>query len=1390
MEFTRVTPIGSMDKDTDIQVIGERNYVDAHDIRHRNMDGSQSIGPVNFKGNALRITLPGVEAQAKVYRVFVDVTEAFSQFGIITPPTGTLTLLDAVDGNDTQSFTLTLADLSSYVTNLKVALTSLGVHLTPFNYSALVATGTYTGYFDLSAVQVDDINFILSSTGNLVKEFQVISEGYASTDPVTYNQKIIGSLELDQDLFIVSATTEDFNIGGSPFTVTEVGVVEYDEDTDTHTYTRLLRTRTWLFDQDHGVEIKGEKNGDRVSLYLTDRNQLPRVLYVRVPFVEDGTITSGDYNYDTISEETYMFVRTPAAQITIDEVAEGGAVTCGNKRYTGRFLTESLVGSEYLYPTGLVNIGLGSQAVPHEIKGGKSTDISSQQVKMTVSNIPQGVFKFFELVAIEYSGDSFVPKMVQRYSVGDSTEIEVFHTDLGQDNGEVSFSEILALTAKYEKVGSLEIMNNRMIITNVEEQIDQDLSAWASSITHSLEQRTIQAVDLLRDPTQSSPGYKYGEYQDPNNVLNFTSEMFGDTCRYGTQVKWKSTGKWSKPYWVDDIRFDLSADNITNNLVNRRTGNNIDTNLTDDEVTEAKVYYVNFGNIDLDYVVGSNSLYQLIDAIRFVRAERIPEVLATGIFMLGKDNGGPKIPFDFPFNNTAYAVSAGDPDDQSDYVFFQSPDIFYGVTQYVYQAGDKIRLLGPVDIDTCEDQQFIKSSSAAGNSFLDQSGYFDDQSITPIDFTEITPEAHASLVQGVTVDISPGDQVRTDLESGGNKVRTSFFTDAFKLPAKVYKQIGSTAMKAGDTGLHYGMIFRDKGANLKYPLNKELTVYHSTGHLRVIQSGETGIITEDVFGGDVFTQKSFMPVHNGYYEDPASDGGLGLGYYSQNVANTQMRTVEDQDDSFEGFGYVYPQVVDKATSLGGTPTYDPGTIGRGLANWMEQWPERINQRGYNTAYNIKDGTITESGFDPNSNYTGKRKATIAWSASKTVGSLQDNYRIFKPADFIDLDISKGEIEWHCELNGALYTWQRDSFQRQYFNDPTLIGTDTGSDIIAGTGGILSVRGQELTSIGSDKKWAIFKGKSPIGKDVVYWYNDILKKIVRFGADGDVVISDKGIDSWLKTYANFLRDEEEPIFGRGVHGVWNDRYSEAIFTFKGFSEDIPQWETGQAHNTDDLVWNVNATIDHHSGLPQIFRARFNFTNDFEPDVTDGWETYWEELGPADLPQYYTFFTIVWDERKNGWIGFHEYFPNIYMPWADNFCSTNPLQEHKLYLHDDGDITNYYGEGYQASITAVMNRDPNMGKIFEATQWVSDIQPFRVEFTTKNHTSFLVEDDFRYREDFYYSTIKNNAVAGVVTGNSSRLWGKYLVSKFIYETGVRQNLLNFVVKYRLQNRSYIR
>jgi hypothetical protein len=1087
-----------------------------------------------------------------------------------------------------------------------------------------------------------------------------------------------------------------------------------------------------------------ERLGSQINLYWTDNLNPPR--YIELLYANRRTTLGllisrgGKYQLANIGLEAQLILPNTSAYIEdIQVIHGGGSVTAGNKRYTGRFVTEDFTYSDFLYPTNAINIYNADPAIPYKISGDDPTVQTSKGVEMVLKNIPQGLYTYFDLVAIEYKGDTFESVLVQRFRIGENaTELKLKHTNRGQTNEILSSSELLAITSKYTSAKSLKLFDNRMTLSNLTEQIDLNLEAWASSFTHSLETAQMSGVGLIDNIEVVDVNYSFSEYFDPQNTLQFTSYMVNDTYRFGVQVQWKRTGKWSAPYWVDDIRFDTLSDNV-NTSDNRRTANNINTNLTDASGENVNIYYVKFGNIDLDYLVDGTPLKSLIKTIRFVRAERIPEVIASGIFLPGVLYSSDVYPFVTtvdddsvpgffqPTNYPGVEYLPTGTTNASRYLYFFSSDFFLNTSTYENPnpSTDFVKILG---IPAVKNVFAIKSNTTNNHSvLLETSGSF---------YTGSEAYYSQQISEHQRINYNFGSVLNTtDVINSRCIDAETFYLANPVLGASNFNHAGATSE---NYGILYGQLFRNLGANLKYPIDKRQTVYQSTGHYRILNAGENGIITENVFGGDVFNQKTNIHIRR---NEGATGFAFMVSYYSQNVANFQMREILENVDGI-GPGFVFPQYL--SSDISGSYVKLPvGSslpdisfnasdkyVVSGLAKLLEFDPILSNQNEYKGSYNYVDGTITENGFDNSSSYDGSKPATIAYSASKTVGSTKNGYRYFQPLNFADLDLTNGEITHHEVINDNFYTFQERSVQRQYFRDASLVNSQTGSDIVVGAGSILGSPGQEITSIGTTKKTSVIKGKNPNGKDVVYWYNDRLQKLLRLAGDGVTVISDRGLSSYLLNNGKYISNQFYPLSGRGIHGVWNDKYYEVIFTFK--------YNDGTSEKA---------------------------------------------------------FTVVYDEIKNGFSSFHSYTPNIYLPYNNTFFSPNPSSQNTLFIHDGGNNYTFYGSAVEPYIEVVMNYDPNLPKIFEAIQVNSDLIPFAsvirpASFTTKQHVSYLENSDFEAREDYFYSSIKNDSTStGLNNGDTSRLFGKWLKMKISLASSVgSQKLLNTIVKFRPSPRLY--
>jgi hypothetical protein len=665
MAQIRVTPSGILDKDGDVSYTNNGNYVDANDIRHRQIDGGNFGGVMGTQGNINLITtvngsagttLPPVSATSTGYRIYFDLNPIVDNAVISVE--GDLTLEDssgAVFSN--LSLNISTTTVATFVSTLKGFFNALaaaayggGSTFTYTDIGGYVSTGTYTGYFTLSTLLDTDYVLRVNNYDQTAPLCNIVLVSEYNATASTF--KVIGSYQLEDFLFVWLAS-ESVSTGVTS-QVSEIGVVYTLNQGKSYEYKTLVKSKKLGFSKERRIDAEVERVGSQINFYWTDGNEKPRAMYLNYSLVttQNGFMSweGGRYELETIDVETSFFFRVSNAYLTnLQVVNTGGTLTSGNKRYTGRFLTEDLVTTEFIYPTNPVNIYEADTDIPSLVHGDDVGVITNKSVTMRLENFPANVYKYFELAVVEYVDEAYTASIVQRYTVPDfATSLNVFHTQNGQDNIPLGANELVAIYNRYISAENIRVHDNRVVFSNLKQQIDLDLSSWALGITHSLESKSIPAVgsvveslhdfttSLNSQPSQQMETLKNGlnEYLDPLNVLNNTSYMYNDTYRFGIQVKWKVTGKWSAPYYVDDIRFDSLSYNI-NVGDTRRLSSNIVTNITDSTDQNVFIHFVKFSNINLNTAIGGVPLRDLIEGFRFVRAERIPEVLATGYFFLG-----------------------------------------------------------------------------------------------------------------------------------------------------------------------------------------------------------------------------------------------------------------------------------------------------------------------------------------------------------------------------------------------------------------------------------------------------------------------------------------------------------------------------------------------------------------------------------------------------------------------------------------------------------------------------------------------------------------------------------------------------------------------------------
>jgi hypothetical protein len=574
----------------------------------------------------------------------------------------------------------------------------------------------------------------------------------------------------------------------------------------------------------------------------------------------------------------------------------------------------------------------------------------------------------------------------------------------------------------------------------------------------------------------------------------------------------------------------------------------------------------------------------------------------------------------------------------------------------------------------------------------------------------------------------------------------------------------------------------DKGiriVQIKRPLSPGSFQYSPEGLDSYVYTGafqESGqSLSVDLFGGDTYTAQVYYRtfINKVSLPDPLTgESAQAINFTGQTKSNSYLIYRNEDDASHK----VYPS------------SYATGTNEAGFNDWLSK--QTLDTFFYNSGYDLRNlfyGFRTGPSIEPLS----KLPTRIIYSDLKPQNARSDFYRRFGILSYNDLDASFGEIIDMKNINGELFTLQPNKYQRQFFNTRGTLQLSDTSQIVLGDASVLSRPGVTITSYGCSNKWSVFLGRSQGGDDVIYWYDRTRKKFMRFGADGAVPISDR---AFVRTAAlndtKWVLDYDTPALNYGMHGVWNQRLGEAIWTIRAYRKPDFAWEEGLVLSVGDIVYledesnflNFEQTI-----VLYVVTAAHTSTSQTKPGVSQGWEDYF--FRPSiDDKEYYNINTISYSEFKNRFSQFQEtYHPRIYMQWNDTFLSPRPIDPKSyVYEHNEGEILRWYAyngdvqeeEGY---VEVVFNIDPNTTKRYVALICNSEFTPYRLELETRNQTTFINGPEFEEQLEQFFAPIPNVAVNGQTDLDKDFMYGQWVKIRFYYEPGVFQRFTNIVLKF---------
>lgn len=1311
------------------------------------------------------------------------------------------------------------------------------------------------------------------STG-LIEITTAGAHGFSSNDSVYIQGSDATANGYWEDITVTSATTfvlegstfvAIFGPGGTvvktarathnPLGLGEIGVSVKNQD-DTWTYTRLLRSRELNFRTKKQTDNRIELQNSVYGKYFTDFYNSPRVFYYTGAFVTDGAINYinplGRYTYGSISEQLSLVFKEPVLFFSYEgQLQSGGALTSGNKRYAARLLTSSLDATGWSKLSPPINVYAETSANPTNILGNEANTLTSKANQIRISGINDDFFTYIEVAAVDYVGGSFTGQIIGRYTVPIGGEIVITHYGNEAGATELDLTTLNQLTTDIQTALSLELIDNLLVFFNITSTAEYDLEDWAQEANYSLLRTTIQGVGGSQD-------LSLGEYQDPENVFSFTSYMLNETYRFGIRLRNTNTGVWTRPYYSLDVTFDDTAPS------GRRLAAIPDYDLTNTPTPPANaddvyVYYIQFENLNWDYALpNGRTIRQEYDYVEFVRSEvTTPTVLLNGVLVPKNDDLNPAFIDELASNccvlnatgiNTApdfpYTAPANSVKRQSGALF--SPDNIIGGNEVIFQSGDLLYTYGQPLFQTVNQtgtgaapapSLSISVLTELYGAFATTFSSHNLDGITPI-----APNQTVSIT-GTTIDgattIPAAGEFNAVINTLAFKINTTFITDTAGLMANdfavyQFQYIRPNSNPYGSTGS---------------------TNYVSIGAIFEIANA-TSATQYNVFGGDCFTQKSWIRVFINPPSVGASYYGKIIGFYSQNRINSQMRNETG----------VTNQVI--------FPRADGGSVGN-LNGRIDQVNAFSNAEPfeYNYGYSLPNLIQSDIAYDPAIPLTTEQPTRGVYSAVKPQNSLSDFYRVFPPLNFYDEDASNGAVMAIFKIGGELYTWQERAFVKQYVNArATIQGGGESNDILLTSGAVFSQRGRMISTIGCNHKWGCIIGKSLNGYDTAYWVNTELKKVMRFASDGTQNVSDvRLLRSFLANNLRWVDNKFTPADDEGICMGWDNRYSQLYITIRG-RKTVSDYDNTVTYSKGQAVTYSPALYSRNFEQTGEIYEYINNSPDSGNLPTD--TEFWTKISHNDN-RYYNEYTLLYDEDRNAFECFISFKPNIYLQWSDKILTPRPVGTYsRVYEHDRGYYNLWYVEAGETLVSAskvagsftvtgvgtsflsefqvgygiriagvtyivtdvasntsltiddiyidsagdvqtgtasvaftlvgyvpvsqqlehgyiqpILNWEPNSSKNFGAIMMNTDIVPYRIDFTTNQHVSYLEQNDFLLREDYYYSTIKNDSTAtGLNNGDTSRLFGKWLKIKLTLRYLLFQALSDQIVKLRINQRNF--
>lgn len=801
----------------------------------------------------------------------------------------------------------------------------------------------------------------------------------------------------------------------------------------------------------------------------------------------------------------------------------------------------------------------------------------------------------------------------------------------------------------------------------------------------TIKSSNFQSIVGIQDSSNFGKNLTENEYQKADNVANNIGYMLYEPYPYYIRFH-KKSGYITSPFYIG--KHTIKPDDFGD------SGNGV-TKLTDPS-GNPYVYHPVFNNIDI------SSIKSDLVGISFWRGElTTPNVIACGInLMANKISAAGYYAGFYASNPTGTTYGQSFPlgsENVRFYSAFLSPDNIYKNGELIkYQSGDKMYVSGQPTILNSSNNLISLLAKKSG-SFVEFSGYcsnsggFTAQTLSDAQYTPFRQQTDRYIYNANSWATQPTKLILNNEGQILPSIDTASVAISFDVRVSMVADIPTNL----DYGVYVGYYIRE--SNNDNVLN--INVIDCNSFFGIDDNSPNIINNAAVFGGDTYTQKSYARLLYNSLPDggnPDTDNKYEsfISFYTQNRYNTQMRRTSE-----EGC-VLFPADAKSIT----------------------EYLDDNNEEFYliDEGYNEQNNRLTaQRSYNKNVNNISYFPSRIYYTAQRPTGSSYDSYRDIKPLDFKDLDGKNGQITSLYDVNDTMIAIQKYAVTVLPYQTDVLLKSDSGAEIYIGNGGVYAQRETIVSTYGTDLTTFAFRGYNNNGNASLYWFSEVVKKVFRYGRDGIRTISDDAkMRNFFLSKTKYLANEFDLVMG------FDTKRDVLWITGLAVADIGAVWALDTPYTTGDVVRIDNAGL---YGTPLYYRALQDNTGQ-NPTTTSG---YWE-LIPTSNGDYYSIFTVLYNEKLNAFTTERTVLPRRYFQYNNQLMVPSPYSAWgKVYEMNNGTDNTYFdgieGEFY---VQLVSNKIQNTSKryISIGLNTGEDLQDYpTIDFETKlqNSTSTLFE-----------------------------------------------------------------